>query len=344
MKKLSSELSTGSESQKQVAAHHPQPVQAGYVALAGRPNVGKSTLLNQCLGSEISIVTPKAQTTREKVFGIYTNVEATRQIVFVDTPGLHKAREGGINAFMVGEAREALETADLIWYLVDPASHLEHEQLVVEHLKRQRVPVFVIFNKADLKHLSSQAEYWQKELLALLEKEGVLVQKVFHTSALRKKGVDELLAATWEFIPEAAALFYEDTEQLSDRPVRYFVAEKIREQLFLQLGDELPYSCAVEVQSFKDPNETSKITRIEAMIHVERESQKGMVIGQKGQKIKEIGQRARLQIEEFLERPVFLGLKVECLKDWTRDPKRLEQLGYLLPGTPRSPKSPKNKR
>ncbi len=325
-----------SESEKKVT--QPEPVRAGFVALAGRPNVGKSTILNHCLGSEISIVTPKAQTTREKVLGIYTNTEGTRQIVFMDTPGLHKARDGGINAYMVGEAQGALESADLIWYLVDPASHLEHEKLVVEYLKKQRVPVFVLFNKSDLKHISVQAEFWQKELLSLLESEGVIVQKVFRTSALRGKGVSEVLDATWEYIPESSALFYEDTEQLSDRPVRYFVAEKVREQLFLQLGDELPYSCAVEVKSFKDPSESQKMTRIEAVIHVERESQKGMVIGQAGKKIKEIGQRARLQIEEFLERPVFLGLKVECMKDWTRDPKRLEQLGYLLPAAPKKKK------
>ena len=291
---------------------------SGFVAIIGRPNAGKSTLLNAVLGTELSIVTPKAQTTREKVLGIHT--EKQGQIVFMDTPGIHKAKPGGINEYMVTEARDALDSPSLIWYMVDPKSALFHEAAVIDLLAQSRSPLILILNKMDL----GKNDPFEAELVASLNAKNIKVSGVFKISALKKKGVRELLVETWRHIPHGE-LFYPDEEQLSDRPTRFFVGEKVREQLYRQLGEELPYSCAVEIELF---DEKVKPPRIEAVIHVERESQKGIIIGKGGLKIKEIGKAARAEIEKFMGTHVFLGLKVKVLKEWTRDAQALERMGY----------------
>jgi GTP-binding protein Era len=315
---------------------------SGFIAIVGRPNAGKSTLLNQILGTKISIVTPKAQTTREKVLGIFTDDHG--QIVFVDTPGIHKAREGGFNEFMVSQARDALAGSDhssgtsgapsLVWYLVDPKSGLEHETAVLEILKGCPAPVMILMTKADLISGANNRAMTLKLGETIAEKaraEGIKVIEgpmgVRAISSERDKGVEELMNDSWGFIEEGP-LYYPDEEQLSDRPTRFFIGEKIREQLFLKLGEEIPYSCAVEIESF---NEKTKPPRIEATIHVERESQKGIVIGKGGQKIKEIGQAARKEAEEFLGYQIHLGLQVKLLKDWSRNAEALKRLGYHLP-------------
>ncbi len=299
---------------------------SGFVVIAGRPNAGKSTLMNRILGSKISIVTPKAQTTRERVLGILTGKQG--QIVFVDTPGIHNAKEGGINAFMMSEVREALAGVSAIWYLVDPSSVMKAEQAVLEILKEASgVPVYLLWNKTDLKYVKPRT--LMEEIPAKAKEMGIDFRQQFQVSALKGRGLAELLAATWEAMPEGP-VHYPDPEQLSDRPVRYFVAEKIREQLLLQLGEEVPYCCAVEIERFE---EDPKLPRIEAIIHVERESQKGMVVGKAGSKIKAIGQAARKEVEAFLGQQVFLGLKVKLLKDWSRDAEALKRLGYNLPAT-----------
>jgi GTP-binding protein Era len=304
---------------------------AGFIAIVGRPNAGKSTLLNAVLGAELSIVTPKAQTTRERVLGILT--ESNRQIVFVDTPGIHKAKPGGINEFMVNEAKTALEGPSAIWYLIDPTSELKHETTVIDLLaSAPKSPIFVVFNKLDLKgyaYSGEMLETIQAAVMGELAARG-LDAKPFRLSAEKGKGLKELMAETWKLIPEHP-FFYPDEDQMSDRPTRFFVAEKVREQLFRCLGDELPYSCAVEISSF---DEESKPPRIEATIHVERDSQKGMVIGKAGAKIKEIGSNARMTVEEFLGHKIFLGLKVDVIKDWTKDAKAMKKMGYLLPEKP----------
>jgi GTP-binding protein Era len=301
---------------------------SGFIAIIGRPNSGKSTLLNAVLGTEISIVTPKAQTTRDRILGIYTEKEG--QIVFIDTPGIHRAREGGINEYMVHEAKEALDGPNVVWYLVDPSSKLEHETAVLDLLKGTKSAVFLLINKIDwagrklapevLKNLEQTIRQ------GLLER-GVEIKSSQQISGLSKQGVDELLKASWELIPEGPA-YYPDPEQVSDRPTRFFVAEKIRESIFYCLGDELPYSCAVQIEKFE---ENTTPPRIEAIIHVERDSQKGMVIGQGGKKIKEIGQSAREEIEKFLGTKIFLGLQVKLLKDWTKNADDLRRMGYHLP-------------
>ncbi len=297
---------------------------AGMIAIVGRPNAGKSTLLNSLLGMQLSIVTPKAQTTRERVLGILTEGEG--QIVFIDTPGIHRARDGGLNQFMVDEARGALEAPHLIWYLVDPNSALLHELQVVELLERASAPVILVMNKMDQvggRFSADRAQKLTEELTQALSDRGVQVQSTHHISGLSQIGTAELLKASWELIPEGPWLF-SDPDQASDRPTRFFVAEKIRSRLYYLLGEEIPYSCAVEIESFQ---ENTRPVRIEAVIYVERESQKGMVIGQKGQKIKEIGQSARKDIEEFLGQQIFLGLKVKVLKEWTSNLESLKKIG-----------------
>lgn len=298
---------------------------SGTVAIVGRPNAGKSTLLNQILGSDLSIVSPKAQTTRERVLGIYT-VEGKGQILFSDTPGIHQAREGGVNAFMVDQAKQALDAPEIVWYLVDPRSALVHEEVVIEMLSqassRSRLEVWVLQTKSDADMNSQLGEQVRQEL----ERRGVSVPFTLSISAKRKINIAELLERTWSTLPEGP-LYYSDKDQLSDRPVKFFIGEQIREQLFLQLGDELPYSSAVEVTEFK---ETTKPIRISATIHVERESQKGMVIGKGGAKIKSIGQAARKKMEDFLGAPVYLGLRVDVLKDWTKNTEALKRMGYVI--------------
>jgi GTP-binding protein Era len=311
---------------------------AGFVAIVGRPNAGKSTLLNFILGVKVSIVTPKAQTTRERVLGILT--EAQGQIVFVDTPGIHKAKPGGINEFMVNEAREALDGPSAIWYVVDPTSGAQHEAAVLDLLEKSpKAPLFVLFNKYDLKgrfYSIGQLETLEAAMALELEKRGLKPERTIRLSAETGRGpdsktaIDDLLKASWALMPEHPA-FYPDEEQLSDRPTRFFVAEKVREQLFRCLGDELPYSCAVEIESF---DESAQPPHIRAVIHVERDSQKGMVIGKAGVKIKEIGTNARKEVEEFLGQTVFLGLQVNVLKDWTKDAKAMKKMGYILPEAP----------
>ncbi|MBC7690159.1 MAG: GTPase Era [Methylotenera sp.] len=301
---------------------------SGFIAIAGRPNAGKSTLLNHVLGSKVSIVTPKAQTTRERVLGIFT--EPQGQMIFIDTPGIHRAKEGGINEYMMAEVKEALKDVSAVWYIVDPASASKHEQPVLDLLRGVKAPVFILMNKMDLTGKTfavSNIVNFENELQAACKELGIDVQGIHPISALKGKGIDPVLEASWNLLPEGE-FYYPDEDQLSDRPTKYFVAEKVREQLFLQLGDEIPYCCAIEIDRFDE-----KVTppRIEATIHVERDSQKGMVIGQGGAKIKAIGQAARAEVEEFLGQKVFLGLKVNVLKDWSRDAETLKRLGYVLP-------------
>ena len=296
--------------------------------------------MNQILGTQLSIVTPKAQTTRNKILGIYT--EKQGQVVFMDTPGIHRAKEGGINSFMVNEAKLALESPNLIWYLVDPKSGLEHEEDVLELLKHTSAPLFLLINKIDQVmdepsprsphkfrpgFASSSIERLEQAIKDSCLKRDIKIVKSHWISGLSGAGLPELLEDSWALMPEGP-FFYPDAEQVSDRPTRFFVAEKIREQLYHLLGDEVPYSCAIEIESFK---ENVQPMRIEAVIHVERESQKGMVIGNGGHKIKEIGQAARHEIEAFLGNKIFLGLKVKLLKEWSRNSENLKKMGYDLP-------------
>lgn len=321
---------------------------SGFISIVGRPNAGKSTLLNTILGSKVSIVTPKAQTTREQVLGILT--EKQGQIVFVDTPGIHRAKKGGLNEAMMGQVSEALEAPHLIWYVVDPSSALEHEAAVLELLEGCPSPVILLLNKIDAvrsKAFEERLNAFEEELRVAMGERKIHLATSLRISAKEEKGLDSLLEMSWGALPEGP-LYFSDPDQLSDRPTRYFVAERIREQLLLRLGEEIPYSCAVEIGTFQEPTAEGKgngLTRIEATIHVERESQKGIVIGKGGAKIKEIGQAARQEIEAFIGTPVFLGLKVKVLREWTRQAEALNRLGYHLPEGPKKHRNkPQGKR
>lgn len=245
----------------------------GVVALLGRPNAGKSTLLNQLLETTLSIVSPKAQTTRDRIHGVLT--EEAGQIIFVDTPGVHRAKKGGVNEYMVTEAKAALDAPQLIWYLVDPESNLQHEKTVLDTLEGNPAPVFLLLNKVDIRAIRRHPEVLdelEQTMTHEMEERKLNLKKTFRVSARKSEGLAELMEASWEYLPQGPFLYPED--ELSDRPMRFFVGEKIREQLFLNLGDELPYSCAVSIDLF---NENSDPIHIEATIHVERDSQKGIV-------------------------------------------------------------------
>ncbi len=303
-------------------------MKSGVVALVGRPNVGKSTFLNCVLQEQISIVTPKAQTTRDQVRGIRT--EERGQIVFVDTPGIHRAKEGGINEYMIQEVKRALDHPDLVLYLIDPGSKPEAESRVLEHLTGVDSRLIVVVNKSDLLKRSADSGSWIGPWIENVRKEisGTRLHYLdsVRIAAGRNEGVDPLLTMIFENLPEGAPL-YDDPDSLTDRPLRFVVSELIRKQLFMNLGDELPYSCAVEIESFKD---RMKPVRISALIHVERESQKGMVIGAKGQKIKEIGTKAREEIEALMGERIFLELRVKVSESWTSEARKMKGLGYAL--------------
>lgn len=304
---------------------------SGMVALLGRPNVGKSTFLNALLNQEISIVTPKAQTTRNQIRGILN--EAQGQIVFLDTPGLHRAKEVGINAFMLEEAKNAIEGSDLLLYLIDPYSNEKAETWVLDYLTQVRdihqKPIIVVINKIDLVKKASLTQpakmfSWLQSWTEQLSRSPLKVIRTFEISARKKSTLSGLLQFIYEQLPIAPAL-YDDVEVSTDRPLRFIVAELVRKQLFLQMGDEIPYSCAVEIEQYKDED---SLTRIHAVIIVERESQKGMVIGQKGVKIKTIGIKAREDIEKLIERKVHLQLYVKVVPSWSSKVHSLKQMGY----------------
>jgi len=305
------------------------PFRSGFVAIIGRPNSGKSTLLNAVLGSQLSAVSPKAQTTRDRLIGILHSDRG--QMVFVDTPGVHQARPGGLNEYMVREAEQAMEGVNLIWWLVDPFSHLQHERVVLSRILKSKCPFLLVFNKIDNRGAASAIEVVKSELYPEL-----LLSKTFRGMALisakSMEGVPELLERSWEYLDLSGPKYFDDQEQLSDRPMRYFVAEKIRETLFYCLGEEIPYACAVKLESMK---ELKNNTDIHALIVVERDSQKPMVIGKGGAKIKEIGIRSREALEKLLERKVMLRLEVDVIKNWTKDPRQMKLLGYQVEGKKR---------
>lgn len=301
----------------------------GIIALIGRPNSGKSTLLNTLLDSPLSIVSPKAQTTRDRIQGIVTRSQG--QAIFIDTPGIHRARTGGINEYMVQEAIQSLDSPDLVLYLTTPGSRLEHEQPVIaaltSKLARMQTPVLLISNKADLSATFSDEDAIRAELV----RQGIRVAGHHRISATQSTGLASLWESIWALLPEGPIL-YPDAEQISDRSLRYLSAEAIREQLFEQLSDELPYGCAVMIEQFEETQTQAKkdIVKIMASIHVERDSQKGIVVGKGASKIKEIGTQARKRIEKLVGMQVHLALKVAVAKNWTQDAHQLKRMGYEL--------------
>lgn len=315
----------------------PSNFRCGFVALVGRPNVGKSTLLNTLVGEKIAAVSPKAQTTRRRFRGIRT--DESSQIIFVDTPGLHRAPEGKkLNEFCVAEALDSLRDVDAIVYIVDGSRPLKageadesDERFLLETLKRTLAahprPLYVLLNKKDLWQKGRASFAGQDEFRAALA--GLPVKQLMPVSAKGGEGVEELVKELKQALPEGPALYPDD--ELTDQNIRTVVAELIQEKLFYLLGEELPYSCAIEIERYLEPEGTRKHPEIHAAIHVERESQKPMVIGKGGAKIKEIGQAARESIEQLLGGKVVLKLFVKVTPKWSKSAEQLKMLGYVLP-------------
>jgi GTP-binding protein Era len=294
-----------------------KPFHSGFVAIVGRPNVGKSTLLNAILGEKIVITSDKPQTTRNRIQGIH-NVPGA-QVIFIDTPGVHHLKSR-LNRSLNDAAIEATKGVDALLFLVEATASpaAEHEALK-ELLAGASAPVFLVINKVDLvekERLLKQMETYSK-LFSFRE--------IVPVSASKGEGVERLVELVCRALPEGPMYFPDDI--LTDLPERFVVEELIREKVFRLTHDEIPYSCAVKVDSFKERPEKGLIA-IAASIIVERDSQKGIVIGKRGEMLKRIGTAARKEIELFLAERVYLELFVKVSKDWSEDPRKLKEFGY----------------
>lgn len=296
---------------------NPQTTRAGFVALIGRPNVGKSTLLNRLVGVHLAAVSPKAQTTRHRIPGF--RVEANTQIVFVDTPGLLEPRYA-LQAAMTESARAAIEGVDTIYWLVDADTPSDPERVLLKTLLDEPAPVFLVLTKSD----REPRDALDRRTLAWAD--AFSWAGTYPVSATTGEGIDDLLAATRELLPEQP--FFYPREDLTDLSSRFLSAELIREACYRELGAELPYSVHVVVTDWSEPRDDRRKTTLAATLYVERESQKGMVIGQGGQKVKAIGIRARRAIEALIGGPVHLLLQVKVRKKWSRREADLKFFGY----------------
>ena len=293
---------------------------SGFIAIIGRPNVGKSTLLNAIVGERIAITTHKPQTTRNRIMGIRNlGAPLPGQLIFLDTPGIHRASTP-LNRAMVDAATGTFGSVDLIALLVEAggAPHPD-DRFIIESLRDVRLPVFLVINKIDLME--------KRLLLPLIEAFRNLhpFREIIPLSALKGDGIDGLIGAIWKLLPEGPRYFPE--EMMTDRSERFIAAEIIREKITLRTHQEIPYATAVVVDAFKE-DEAKNMIRIAATIHVAKDSQKGIIIGKKGTMLKEIGTQARLEMEKFFAAKVFLELFVRVAKDWTNDPRMLREFGY----------------
>lgn len=288
----------------------------GYVAIVGRPNVGKSTLLNHLLGQKISITSRKPQTTRQNTLGIKT--EGDIQLIFVDTPGLHSNQDKAINRFMNRSAESAIRDVDVVVFVVDRTIWTEADEKVAEEIARSNAPVIIALNKSD--RLDKKSDLIpQLQNLSNRFPEAILIP----VSALHGQNLQELEEAIVAQIPQGIHYYPED--QITDRTQRYLVSEIVREKITRQLGAELPYEVAVEVEEFKYQG---KICHISALILVEREGQKKIIIGEKGARLKKIGQQARMDMERLIDNKVMLNLWVKVKRGWSDDDRALRSLGY----------------
>lgn len=289
----------------------------GYVAIVGRPNVGKSTLLNRILGQKLSITSRKPQTTRHQILGIHT--EGDLQVVYVDTPGLHKDDKGkALNRFMNRTASEALRHVDLVVFIVDRTAWTDEDQIVLEKLEHVRCPVILAVNKVDqLK--DKEALLPQLDLLAAKRHFDAIIP----ISAQKGHNVEGLQHEVESRMPEGMHMFPED--QITDRSSRFVAAELVREKLMRNLGDEVPYGTTVEIEEF---NHDGRVLHISALILVEREGQKRIVIGDSGAVIKTIGRDARLDMEKMFDTKVMLNLWVKVKRGWSDNERALQSLGY----------------
>ena len=295
----------------------PAGFRSGFVSLIGRPNVGKSTLLNLLLGQKIAIISPKPQTTRNRILGI-KNLPSG-QIIFLDTPGIH--RSGNLlNQSMVRTALATLQEVDVVCLLIEANSpgHEENDW-ILENLQKVRKPVFLAINKIDL--------IPKGNLLSIMERfsQKRPFEQIIPISAVLGEGVDILVRELLKILPEGPRFFPED--MVTDLPERFLAAELIREKVFHLTREEIPYATAVAIEEFKEREEKNLVV-IRATIQVERETQKGILIGEKGKRLKEIGQLAREEMEALLGVRVFLELWVKVEKNWRDDPRALRRLGF----------------
>ncbi|WP_028294765.1 GTPase Era [Oceanobacter kriegii] len=291
-------------------------VKTGFVAIVGRPNVGKSTLLNRILGQKLSITSRKPQTTRHQILGIKTEDDV--QIIYVDTPGMHQRQEKAINRYMNKAATTAVKDVDLVVMVIDRTRWTEEDEMVLEAIKGQRAPVVLVVNKVDfLKDKDSLLPYMQ-ELSTKYP-----FEQIVPISAKHGNNVDRLENLIDSYIPEGDYFYPED--QITDRSSRFLAAELVREKIMRQLGDELPYEMTVEIEEF---THDGTLAEISALILVERASQKRIVIGEAGSRIKRIGQDARKDMETMFDCKVMLNLWVKVKSNWSDDERALRSLGY----------------
>ncbi len=298
------------------------PFRSGFVCILGRPNAGKSTLLNALVGEKLAIISPKPQTTRNRIQGVVhvpkRNGKGGGQIVLIDTPGVHKP-DSSLGRKMMVEVREALEGCDLVLVIMDVTHKFDpRDQFALDLVKQSRAKAFLILNKVDLIREKSK-------LLPLIEDYRKLYDfvEVIPISALKRRGLDDLLNAIIAFLPAGPAYFPED--HITDQPARFMAAEVIREQVLLNTSEEIPYATTVMVDSFE---EGKRLTRIAATIYCERKGQKGILVGKGGQMLKKIGTSARLQIERMLGTKVFLELYVKAEPGWRDSRRFVEELDW----------------
>ncbi|PYZ94256.1 GTPase Era [Salipaludibacillus keqinensis] len=290
---------------------------SGFVALIGRPNVGKSTLLNQILGQKIAIMSDKPQTTRNRIQGVYT--EERGQVVFIDTPGIHKPKHR-LGDFMTSIAQTTLREVDVILFVVDAKEGKGRgDEFIIERLKNINTPVFLILNKIDEVH--------PDQLLPLIEQYSKLLSftEVIPLSALQGNNVPTLLEQVYKYLEEGPQFYPED--QVTDHPERFLMSEMIREKVLHLTHEEVPHSIAVEIEQIKRRDHTDTVY-VGAVVVVERNSQKGIIIGKQGKMLKEIGKLAREDIQKILGSKIFLEIWVKVEKDWRNKPKYLRELGY----------------
>ena len=299
---------------------------AGFVNIVGNPNVGKSTLMNQLVGERISIATFKAQTTRHRIMGIVNTPDM--QIVFSDTPGVLKPNYK-LQESMLAFSESALQDADVLLYVTDVVENPEKNMDFLEKVQKMKIPVLLLINKIDqlasADNTSTGKHAAQQKLNDIVEHWHQLLPKaeILPISAKNKFGVDMLLRRIQELLPESPAFF--DKDQLTDKPARFFVSEIIREKILLYYDKEIPYSVEVRVESFK---ETERSIHIQAVIYVERDSQKGIIIGHQGVALKKVSTEARKSLEKFFDKRIYLETFVKVDKDWRSSKRELDSFGY----------------
>ncbi len=286
---------------------------SGFVSVIGRPNVGKSTLINTILGQKLCIVSPKAQTTRHKILGIYN--EENCQIIFIDSPGIIKPKYH-LQKMMMKSVRNAIFDAELVLLVMEPTPQAMESEVFFQ-IQKVNTPIILVINKSD----TASSEQIQERIQNL--KEIVPFKDFVVISALKKQNIDALKSKILNFLPEGPAFY--DKEMLSDRPERFFISEIIREKIFLNTDEEIPYSCDVSVLMCE---ERENIFWIEAEIYVTRKNHKAILIGKNGQMIKKIGTEARPEIQELLQKEVYLNLYVKVSEDWKNNPLKLKFFGY----------------